>query len=97
MSLKRCSASSGSSPTAVRDRRGQLEVERARIESEAEHLTRTCFSELAMSLEDVVTSVQISGQWSVISGQQAEQSDDSEMDIVGDESDQESEAGSDEC
>ena len=80
---------------AVRDRRGQLEVERARIESEAEHLTRTCFSELAMTLEDVVTSVQISGQWSVISGQQAEQPDDSEMDIVGDESDRESEAGGD--
>src|SRR5262249_11925895 len=36
-----------------------LEVERARIESEAEHLTRACFSELAMSLEDVVTSVEL--------------------------------------
>jgi chromosome segregation protein len=44
---------------AARDRRGALEVERARIESEAEHLTRTCFSELAMSLEDVVTSVEL--------------------------------------
>ncbi len=78
---------------AVRDRRGQLEVERARIESEAEHLTRTCFSELAMTLEDVVTSVQISGQWAVINGQQAQQPDDSEMDMVDDESNQESEAG----
>jgi chromosome segregation protein len=77
---------------AVRDRRSQLEVERARIESEAEHLTRTCFSELAMTLEDVVTSVQISGQWSVISGQQAQQPDDSETDIVDDESNQESHA-----
>ncbi|HVG19136.1 MAG TPA: chromosome segregation protein SMC, partial [Blastocatellia bacterium] len=45
--------------TALRDRRGGLEVERARIESEAEHLTRTCFSELAVSLEEVVTSVEL--------------------------------------
>ncbi len=78
---------------AVRDRRGQLEVERARIESEAEHLTRTCFSELAMTLEDVVTSVQISGQWSVISGQQVEQRPDiaeTDMVMVDDESNQES-------
>jgi chromosome segregation protein len=44
---------------AAHDRRGQIEVERARIESEAEHLTKTCFSELAMSLEDVVTSVEL--------------------------------------
>jgi chromosome segregation ATPase len=43
---------------ALRDRRGNLEVERARIESEAEHLTRACFSELAMSLADVVASVE---------------------------------------
>jgi len=43
----------------VRDRRGHLEVERARIEAEAEHLTRDCFSELAMSLEDVVMSVEL--------------------------------------
>jgi chromosome segregation protein len=41
------------------DRRGQIEVERARIQSDAEHLTRTCFSELAMTLEDVVTSVEL--------------------------------------
>src|SRR5262249_17484536 len=34
-------------------------VERARIESEAEHLTRDCFSELSMTLEDVVTSVEL--------------------------------------
>ncbi|HEX8087314.1 MAG TPA: hypothetical protein VF762_00580, partial [Blastocatellia bacterium] len=46
--------------TALRDRRGNLEVERARIESEAEHLTRACFSELAVSLEDVVMSVESS-------------------------------------
>ena len=44
---------------AAHERRGQIEVERARIESEAEHLTRSCFSELAMSLEDVVTSVEL--------------------------------------
>ncbi|MEW6213426.1 MAG: hypothetical protein AB1631_34345, partial [Acidobacteriota bacterium] len=55
--------------SSAHDRRGQIEVERARIESEAEHLARTCFSELALSLEDVVTSAQISGQWSVVSGQ----------------------------
>jgi chromosome segregation protein len=44
---------------SVRDRRGHLEVERARIESEAEHLTRDCFAELAMPLADVVTSVEL--------------------------------------
>jgi chromosome segregation protein len=44
--------------TALRDLRGNLEVERARIESEAEHLTRACFSELAVPLEDVVMSVE---------------------------------------
>ncbi|HWN98273.1 MAG TPA: hypothetical protein VNS63_03280 [Blastocatellia bacterium] len=49
--------------SAAHDRRGQFEVERARIESEAEHLARMCVSELGMSLEDVVTSVEISGQW----------------------------------
>jgi len=42
--------------TAAHDRRSQIELERVRIESDAEHLARTCFSELAMSLEDVVTS-----------------------------------------
>ena len=47
------------SSSAAHDRRGQIEVERARIESEAEHLARTCYSELAMSLEDVVTSVEL--------------------------------------
>ena len=55
--------------SAAHDRRNQFEVERARIESEAEHLARTCLSELAMSLEDVVTSVEISGQLSVASDQ----------------------------
>ncbi|HKG22707.1 MAG TPA: hypothetical protein VKC34_12480, partial [Blastocatellia bacterium] len=45
--------------SAAHERRGQIEVERARIESEAEHLTRSCFSELAMPLEDVVTSVEL--------------------------------------
>ena len=59
---------------AAHDRRTQSEVERVRIESEAEHLTRTCFSELAMSLEDVVTSVELagSGQWSEIRDQKSE-------------------------
>ncbi len=47
------------SATAAHDRRSQTEVERARLDSEAEHLTRTCFSELAMSLEDVVMSVEL--------------------------------------
>jgi len=44
---------------AAHDRKGQIGVEMARIESEAEHLTKICFSELAMSLEDVVTSVEL--------------------------------------
>lgn len=56
--------------SAARDRRGEFEVERARIESETEHLARMCLSELAMSLEDVVTSVEISGQWP-LAGDQA--------------------------
>ena len=81
---------------AAHDRRGQIEVERARIESEAEHLTKTCFSELAMSLEDVVTSVELagSGQWSVVSGQlagAAEPSSDTKVPGVSDESQPESE------
>jgi chromosome segregation protein len=41
--------------TAVRDERSHLEIERARVESEAEHLTRTCFAELAMTLDEVLT------------------------------------------
>lgn len=60
------------SSAAAHDRRGQIEVERARIESEAEHLARSCYSELAMSLEDVVTSVELGlaaqSQSSVVSG-----------------------------
>ena len=59
---------------AAHDRRGQIEVERARIESEAEHLTKTCFSELAMSLDDVVTSVGLA-QNTEIRGQTSEVSD----------------------
>ena len=61
--------------SAAHDRRGQIEVERARTQSEAEHLTRACLSELAMSIEDVVTSVELqgdSGQWTVTSGQQSD-------------------------
>jgi chromosome segregation protein len=61
---------------AVRDRRGHLEVERARIQAEAEHLTRDCFSELAMSLEEVVMSVELaraaSRQWPAVGGQPSE-------------------------
>jgi chromosome segregation protein len=58
--------------TAAHDRRGHLEVEYARLESEAGHLARTCFAELAMSIEDVVTSYELgSGQWPVVSGQSA--------------------------
>jgi chromosome segregation protein len=52
--------------SAAHDRRGQIEVEQARTESEAEHLTRTCFAELAMSLEAVVNE-----QWAVGGGQWA--------------------------
>jgi chromosome segregation protein len=47
------------SSASAHDRRSQIEVERARIESEAEHLARICYSELAMALEDVVTSVEL--------------------------------------
>jgi len=58
--------------TSAHDRRSNLEVERARIESEAEHLARTCFAELAMSLEDVVTSYELgNGQWSVVSDRES--------------------------
>jgi chromosome segregation protein len=61
---------------AAHDHRGHIEVERARIESEAEHLTRSCFSELAMSIEDVVTSVELAGtQESEVRGQKSEVSD----------------------
>jgi chromosome segregation protein len=45
--------------SAAHDRRGQIEVERARIQAEAEHLARDCVSELAMSLDDVITSVEL--------------------------------------
>jgi chromosome segregation protein len=47
------------SAAAAHDARSQVQIESARIESEAEHLMRTCFSELAMSLEDVVTSFEL--------------------------------------
>jgi chromosome segregation protein len=69
---------------AAHDRRGQIEVERARIESEAAHLTKTCFSELAMSIEDVVTSVEltvseIGGQGSEVRGERSDQESESEQ------------------
>ena len=45
--------------SSAHERRGQIEVDRARVQSEAQHLARTCQSELAMPLEDVVTSVEL--------------------------------------
>ena len=72
---------------AAHDRRGQIEVERARIESEAAHLTRTCFTELAMSLEDVVTSVELTSQRSEVRGQRSALAS-----AAGDDGDEESEA-----
>ncbi|MCI0485834.1 MAG: hypothetical protein L0229_04450 [Blastocatellia bacterium] len=58
------------------DRRGEIEVELARIESEAEHLSKTCFSELAMPLEDVVTSIELGraaeGHWAASSEEETE-------------------------
>jgi chromosome segregation protein len=59
--------------TIVRDQRGHLQVERARIESEAEHLTRTCFAELAMTLEEVVA--QQEEIWSQESGVRSQESE----------------------
>jgi chromosome segregation protein len=49
------------SATLLRDQRGHLEVERARVESEAQHLTRTCFAELAMTLEEVIAQQEEAG------------------------------------
>jgi chromosome segregation protein len=43
---------------SARERRSELEIERARLESEAEHLARACFSELAMRLEEVVAGAE---------------------------------------
>lgn len=43
--------------SAAHERRSRIEIERARVESEAQHLGKICFSDLAMSIEDVVTSV----------------------------------------
>ena len=58
---------------AAHERRSQIEVERAKIESDSEHLSRTCFSELAMSLEDVVTSAELAGgQTSEVRSQRSE-------------------------
>jgi chromosome segregation protein len=88
----------------VRDRRGHLEVERARIEAEAEHLTRDCFSELAMPLEDVVTSVELARaaeqQLSVVGsqlseGEAASDSTDAQALIGGDDEATQAEASSD--
>ncbi|HUK89658.1 MAG TPA: hypothetical protein VLZ81_04595, partial [Blastocatellia bacterium] len=42
----------------ARDRKGQLEVERVRTESEAQHLAKSCFSELAVPLAEVVAGVE---------------------------------------
>lgn len=84
--------------SAAHDRRGQFEVERARIESETEHLARMCLSELAMSLEDVVTSVEISGQWPLteadgrrpVAGGELSDIDEIQVSSSGEERDQES-------
>jgi chromosome segregation protein len=40
--------------TLARDQRSQTEIELTRVKSNAEHLARTCFSELAMTLEEVL-------------------------------------------
>jgi chromosome segregation protein len=62
--------------SAAHERRSQIELERVRTESDAEHLARTCFSELAMSLEDVVTSAELAGgQTSEVRGQMSEDDD----------------------
>jgi chromosome segregation protein len=72
--LERMLAEMRQAEAEARDRRGHVEVEQARIESEAEHLARACHTELAMSLEDVVTSVELArGQWPVASGLGAEE------------------------
>jgi chromosome segregation protein len=64
--LERMLAEMRQAEAEARDRRGHVEVEQARIESEAEHLARACHTELAMSLEDVVTSVELArSQWPV--------------------------------
>lgn len=60
---------------SAHERKSQIEIERARIESEAEHLTKTCFSELAMSLEDVVTSVELLETAAAIGTQDADAED----------------------
>ena len=39
-------------------RKGQLDVEKARTEADAEHLAKSCFSELAVPLADVVTEAE---------------------------------------
>ncbi|HEY3134610.1 MAG TPA: AAA family ATPase [Blastocatellia bacterium] len=71
--LEQCLGELRQTAAAAHDRRGQIEVERARIQSEAEHLTRSCFSELAMSIEDVVTSVELAkGQKSEVGNQRSE-------------------------
>jgi chromosome segregation protein len=60
--------------TGVRDRRGQAEVERARVQTEAEHLTRDCLSELGLPIEDVVTSVELAAGQQSVEGESAVQS-----------------------
>jgi chromosome segregation protein len=59
--------------TAARDRRSQTEIELTRVKSDAEHLARTCFSELAMTLEEVLAR-----QESAVRSQKSEGEDDSE-------------------
>jgi chromosome segregation protein len=59
--------------TLLRDQRGHLEVERARVESEARHLTRTCFAELAMTLEEVIAQQdEVGSQEPLVGSQKSE-------------------------
>jgi chromosome segregation protein len=56
----------------VRDKRGHLEVDRARVESEAEHLTRTCFAELAMTLAEVIAQqAEVSNRQAAVGNQES--------------------------
>ncbi|HKY05383.1 MAG TPA: hypothetical protein VJQ56_10860, partial [Blastocatellia bacterium] len=68
---------------AAHERRGQIEVERARIESEAEHLTRTCYAELAMSLEDCVTSVELAQTAADLASETAGQPERGQVETAG--------------
>lgn len=55
------------SVAAAREQRAHIEVEQARIQSEADHLSKMCIAELTMPLQEVVASV----EGSLASGEQA--------------------------